>query len=110
VNLKSTILKRSLIRWEWDSFRAKTLLAGFYNMLFELEPSSELQEVKTQLIEFYTTSHPALKIIELGLFLLENGDFVLSDLGCCIEIKISGINKMYISFHQVLENSGIFMK
>ena len=47
------------------------MLAGLDEVLFELEPGAELQEVEAQLLEFDSAAHPALQLVELVLFLLE---------------------------------------
>jgi len=58
-------------------------------MLFELEPSSELNKVQSEFIEFNSASHPSLKFIQLVLFFLKKCNFKLSNLSGDIEIKIS---------------------
>jgi len=89
VNFESHIFKRSSITGEWSSFGSQTLLTTLNEMLFELEPSSKLNEVQSKFVEFNSTSHPSLKFIQLVLFFLEKSDFKLSYLSGYIKIKIS---------------------
>ena len=68
------------------------MLAVGDEVLFVLEPGSELQEVEAQLVEFDSVSHPSLQLVELVLFLFEKSHFERAHLGGGVEVHVSGVD------------------
>lgn len=79
-------------------------------MLFVLEPGSELQEIESQFVEFNSVSHPSLQLVELVLFLLEQGHLEGPHLGSGVEVHVSGVDQVDAAFGHVLEENGPFVE
>lgn len=106
MDLEAHVFQRSFVGGEGDPLGGQRLLTSSDEMLLELEPSSELQEVEPQLVEFDSVSHPALKLVELVLLFLEKGHLETADLSAHVEVHVSGVNQVDAALGHLLEENG----